>query len=254
MGWSAAQYSKFLDDRTRPARDLLSAVPLQSPAHIVDLGCGPGNSTALLTDRYPQARVVGVDSDPDMIAAAQKALPACEFAKERIETWRSPVPADLIFANASLQWVDNHETLFPELLDQIAPGGVLAVQMPDNLDEPSHRAMRQVASNPRWESRLAKANARRQPLIAPHTLYGLLREKVARLDIWRTTYHFELAGIDAIIEWFKGSALRPYLEALTPEEAADFLLAYRELIAPSYPESDGMTLLPFPRYFFVAQR
>ncbi|MBD9527356.1 trans-aconitate 2-methyltransferase [Paracoccus sp. PAR01] len=254
MGWSAAQYSRFLDDRTRPARDLLHAVPLEAPGQVVDLGCGPGNSTALLVERFPEAQVIGLDSDPDMIATAQRNLPECLFEMIRIEDWQPEVLPDLIFANASLQWVDDHEALFPHLLDLVAPGGALAVQMPDNLDEPSHRAMREVASHPRWSARLVQANARRQPLIPAHRLHALLRPLCTKVDVWRTIYHFELAGVDAIVEWFKGSALRPYLEALTEEEGRQFLLTYREEIAPFYPESDGRALLAFPRFFLVASR
>lgn len=253
MGWSAGQYSQFLDQRTRPARDLLAAVPSVAPARVVDLGSGPGNSTALLAARYPGAHVTGLDSDPDMIAAARKALPDCDFHLTQIEQWRPDASPDLIFANASLQWVDDHETLFLRLVGLLAPGGVLAVQMPDNLDQPTHAAMRKVADDPRWCDRMAAALARRKPLIAPFALHALLRPHCAGIDIWRTVYHFDLAGVQAIVEWFKGSALPPYLAPLDVDEQRDFLAAYTREIAPHYPETDGRVLLPFPRYFFVAQ-
>lgn len=251
-GWSATQYSKFIEDRTRAARDLLSAVPLEAPGHVVDLGCGPGNSTALLCTRYPDAKVMGLDSDPDMIATAQKNLPNCRFTQANIEDWRPDVPPDLLFANASLQWVGDHHALFPHLMGLIAPQGALAVQMPDNLAEPSHLAMAQIAADPRWADRLAKAAARRKPLIAPQDLYALLRPMAAKVDVWRTIYHFELQGIEGIVEWFKGSALRPLLGPLNAAEQADFLDQYRALLAQSYPLVQGRVLLAFPRYFFVA--
>lgn len=254
MTWSAAQYSKFLDDRTRPARDLLAAVPLQDPDRVVDLGCGPGNSTGLLVDRYAHADVTGLDSDPDMLTAARKALPECRFVQERIQDWRPQSPVDLIFANASLQWLDDHAALFPHLLGLLAPGGALAVQMPDNLDEPTHRAMRQVAADPRWAARLADASSRRKPLLDALQLHTLLRPLCRRLDVWRTVYQFELDGLDAIVDWFKGSALRPYLDALDPDEQIAFLSDYRDAVAPHYPQTAGRVLLAFPRAFFVAQK
>lgn len=253
MGWSAARYAQFLDERTRPARDLLAAVPLAAPRAVADLGCGPGNSTALLAARWPEARVLGVDSDPDMLRAAREALPGHDFLQADIADWRPETPPDLIYANASLQWLDDHEALFPRLLGLLAPGGVLAVQTPDNLCEPSHFAMRAVAADPRWADRLTEAGERRKPTIPPLRLHALLRPLCARVDVWRTVYHFELAGVEAVVEWFQGSALRPYLEALEPQEQADFLSAYREAVAPAYPEADGRTLLAFPRAFFVAQ-
>ncbi|MFT4013689.1 MAG: trans-aconitate 2-methyltransferase [Paracoccus sp. (in: a-proteobacteria)] len=253
MGWSAQQYARFLDDRTRPARDLLMAVPLTAPRLVVDLGCGPGNSTALLAARYPGARTLGLDCDPDMLAAARRSLPGLRFQHGRIQDWHPEAPPDLIFANAVLQWLDGHEVLFPRLVGLLAPGGALAVQMPDNLDEPSHAAMRRIARRPEWAGRLADAETRRRPLIAPARLHALLRPLCRRLDIWHTVYQVELAGLDAIVEWFKGSALRPYLVPLDRAERAAFLAAYRAEIAPAYPESGGRALLAFPRYFFVAE-
>ncbi len=254
MSWSAAQYAKYLDDRTRPARDLLAGVPLEAPGFVVDVGCGPGNSTALLVERYPGVRVLGLDPDEDMLRAARAALPGADFARGPIESWAPETPPDLLYANASLQWVDDHEALFPRLVGLLAPGGVLAAQMPDNLEEPTHVVMRRLAAEPRWADRLAGAAGMRRPLLAPARLHALLRPLCSRVDIWRTVYNFELEGVDAIVEWFKGSALRPYLAPLAAEERADFLAAYRAAIAPSYPETDGRALLAFPRFFFVACR
>ena len=252
MAWSAAQYSKFLDDRTRPARDLLAAVPLETAQLAVDIGCGPGNSTALLVARYPGAQVVGLDPDPDMLRVARATLPDCRFQQAQIQTWQPEVPPDLLFANASLQWVPDHAALLPHLVGLLRPGGALAVQMPDNLDEPSHVAMREVAADPRWHDRMGAASARRRPLLTPAQTHALLRPICSRVDVWRTTYHHPLAGQAAIVEWFKGSGLRPYLAPLEPAEQQDFLSAYLDRIAPSYPEKDGMVLLPFPRAFLVA--
>ncbi|KGJ09580.1 trans-aconitate 2-methyltransferase (plasmid) [Paracoccus versutus] len=252
MQWSAAQYAKFLGDRTRPARDLLAAVPLEAPGLMADIGCGPGNSTALLAERFPGAQIVGLDPDADMIRTAQAALPGCRFVQGDVESWRPEAPPELIFANASLQWVPDHRALLPHLVGLLRPGGVLAVQMPDNLDEPSHVAMRRAAGDPRWSARLAGAAGQRRPLLSPAELHALLRPSCARVDVWRTVYHVELEGLEGIVEWFLGSALRPYLDRLDKAERPEFLAAYRRGIAPHYLEAAGWVLLPFPRSFLVA--
>ncbi|WP_112312376.1 trans-aconitate 2-methyltransferase [Pseudogemmobacter bohemicus] len=254
MGWSAGQYAKFLDARTRPARDLLAAVPLEEAREVSDLGSGPGNSTALLRERFGTARITGIDTDADMLRMAREALPDCRFEEADIAIWQAGRPQDLIFANASLQWIPDHRSLFPRLLAQLAPGGVLAVQMPDNLQEPTHIAMHGIAAGPRWAARLERARARRLPLLDAGALQALLRPGCSRLDIWRTVYHFELQGLDAVIEWFLGSALRQLLAPLSEAERGDFLAAFRARIAPFYPEQGGRILLPFPRAFFVATR
>jgi trans-aconitate 2-methyltransferase len=254
MDWNPAQYLRFADERERPARDLLAAVPGE-PARIVDIGCGPGNSTALLLARYPGADVIGLDPDAGMIAAARAALPGCRFIRGRVEDWTPDAAPDLVFANASLQWAGEHAALFPRLVGTLAEGGSLAVQMPDNLDEPTHVAMGAVARQPRWSARLAAAADRRAPLLAPAALHAVLRPLCRRVEVWRTIYHVELQGLDGIVAWFKGSALGPYLALLDADAAADFLAAFREAIAPAYPvDAAGRVLLPFPRLFFVATR
>lgn len=253
-GWSAGQYAKFLDARTRPARDLLAAVPLETAQEVTDLGSGPGNSTALLRARFGAARITGTDTDADMLRTARAALPDCAFEAADIATWAAARPQDLVYANASLQWIPDHRQLFPRLLAQLSPGGVLAVQMPDNLDEPTHIAMREISADPRWAERLTAARARRVPLLTPAELHALLRADCRQLDIWRTVYQVELTGADAVTQWFLGSALRPLLAPLTEAERTDFLDAFRARIAPFYPERGGHVLLPFPRAFFVATR
>lgn len=254
MDWNPTQYLTFADERERPARDLLAAVPGE-PSRIVDIGCGPGNSTALLLARYPGAKVSGLDPDPSMIAAARAALPACRFELGRVEDWAPETDPDLVFANASLQWSGGHAALFPRLVGSLAAGGSLAVQMPDNLDEPTHVAMRALARQQPWSARLAATADRRSRLLAPPALHALLRPLCRRVEVWRTTYHVELQGLDGIVAWFTGSALRPYLAPLDADEAAGFLDRFRAAIAPAYPpDAAGRVLLPFPRLFFVATR
>lgn len=256
MDWSAKQYTAFEDERTRPVRDLLAAVPGQAASAAVDLGCGPGNSTELLLRRFPGAEVTGLDSSPDMIAAAQARLPQLRFQVADIAAWDAAGPFDAILANAVLHWLPDHAGLLPRLAAKLAPGGSLAVQMPDNLDEPAHRLMREVAAEGPWAAKLARAAAAREAVGTPDWYYGVLRPHCARVDVWRTTYHHLLpGGADGIVEWFKGSGLRPFLAPLDAAETAGFLAEYRSRIAGAYPAlPDGSVLLPFPRLFLVATR
>ncbi len=252
--WSADQYLQFEDERTRPVRDLLAAVPTRAVQRAVDLGCGPGNSTELLLARYPDAAIVAIDSSDDMVRAARRRLPHADIALADISAWRGAGPWDVMLANAVLQWVPDHATLLPRLARALAPGGSLAIQMPDNLDEPSHLLMERVAQSGPWRTKLAAADTRTK-IESVDWYYALLRPLCSRVDIWRTTYHHPLAGIDGVVEWFKGSALRPFLAPLAAPEQAEFLRRYRALLAEAYRvQPDGTVLLPFPRLFIVATR
>jgi trans-aconitate 2-methyltransferase len=256
MTWSAKQYLAFEDERTRPVRDLLSAVPNMHARTVIDLGCGPGNSTELLAARYPGAAVSGIDSSPDMIAAAIERLPQVQFSVADIEQWQEPGPFDVILANAVLHWVPDHATLMPALVARLTMGGALAVQMPDNLDVPAHRLMREVAADGPWAKTLAAAWLSRARVGDAASYYEMLRPHCARVDVWRTTYHHPLqGGAAAIVDWFKGSGLRPYLDPLDADARATYLERYTAAIARAYPAfPDGSVLLPFPRLFIVAIR
>jgi len=189
MSWSAEQYTTFEDERTRPVRDLLNAVTTTAVGRAVDLGCGPGNSTEVLAARFPGATVCGLDSSPDMIGAARKRLPGLSFDVAGVQEWDDLGPFDLILANAVLQWVPDHASLLPNLMRRLSVGGSLAVQMPDNLEEPAHRLMRQVASTGPWAEKLAGAAGARVPRQGAESYYTLLRPHAARVDVWLTTYH-----------------------------------------------------------------
>ncbi|NBJ10894.1 trans-aconitate 2-methyltransferase [Microvirga arsenatis] len=253
--WNAGQYLKFEDERTRPAADLLRRVPVVSARNAADIGCGPGNSTELIVNRYPDARVLGLDNSPDMLAKARERLPGVTFEEAEISAWEPGERFDLIFANAVLQWLPDHPALLPRLVSLLSHGGCLAVQMPNNLDEPSHRIMEQVARNGPWAGKLARASEAREKIGSFEEYYTWLQQAGCSVDIWQTTYVHPLAGAGAIAEWFKSTGLKPYLDPLSPEERFGYLELYRTEIAKAYPaQPDGRVLLRFPRLFFVAQR
>jgi trans-aconitate 2-methyltransferase len=256
MTWSSQQYLKFEDERTRPAHDLLQAVPTLRVTCAADLGCGPGNSTELLVEHYPDATVVGIDNSPDMIEAAQKRLPYIKFRLGSIEEWNEPGPWDLLFANAVFQWIGHHDILLKRLTERLAQGGSLAFQMPDNVNEPTHVAMREAARAAPFAAKLRKAAKARKALEGVDWYYTLLKPLVSHVDIWKTTYYHPLAGgVDAIVEWVRGTGLIPFLKPLSEEEQAVYLAAYREELAKAYkPLDDGAVILPFPRLFVVATR
>jgi trans-aconitate 2-methyltransferase len=253
--WSAAQYLKFEDERTRPPRDLLALVPLSRAARVVDLGCGPGNSTELLVARFPDAEVIGLDSSPAMLEQARDRLPKCKFIEADLSRWGPAERTDLLFGNAVFQWVPDHPAVLRRLLEGLPAGGVLAVQMPDNTDEPALALMREVATRGSWAKSSSINHAGRDELPRPGAYYDLLRPLCSGLDIWHTIYNHVMADHAGIVEWFKGSALRPFLSALDPAMADEFVAAYLEEIKQHYATRyDGKVLLPFPRLFIVAVR
>jgi len=250
--WDPSQYLKFADDRLRPALDLIARIPDARYRTIWDLGCGTGNITKLLHDRWPEARVRGLDNSPDMLLKA-RALEGIEWIEGDASRWTAPEPADLVFSNAVFQWLDGHERLFPHLIQQVARGGVLAVQMPRNFDAPSHALLRETAARGPW-ARFAPA-LRTAPVASPEVYYDLLMPYATHIDIWEVEYLHVLQGENAVLEWTKGTALRPVLDSLAPEERSEFLAAYAEKLREAYPRRrDGMTLFPFRRLFMVALR
>jgi trans-aconitate 2-methyltransferase len=250
--WDQRQYLKFSGERTRAAQELLLRVFLEKPHRVVDLGCGPGNSTQLLTERWPHAEVLGVDNSPEMLARARADLPELTFLDADVARYRPDAPVDLLFANAVLHWVPDHATLLPELFACLAPGGALAFQVPNNFAQPSHRLMRELPGP--WSERVA--NVRSEPSVGtPALYYDLLAPLAEHVDIWQTSYEHVMDDASAIVEWVKGTGLRPYLDVLAAEERTPYLEAYTRAIDAAYPvRKDGKRLFTFPRLFVVALR
>ncbi|EJL94387.1 trans-aconitate methyltransferase [Herbaspirillum sp. CF444] len=249
--WDASQYLRFGDERLRPAIDLLTHVPPLSPARILDLGCGAGNLTAILKQRWPDADVVGVDGSDSMLEKARSEAPGCTFLQVDIGAWAPDAPFDLIYTNSTLQWLPDHQQLFGRLLSFLRPGGCLAVQMPVMHDAPLRLAQVQLARSPAYREVLGNVSERRSVLTA-QGYYDLLRPLAATVDIWQTTYLHVLKGDDPVVQWASGSSLRPYLEKLQGERLAAFRGEYAQLMRQAYPPSaDGATLLPFQRLFLV---
>ena len=254
MSWNPERYLAFGDHRTRPAVDLLARVALKSPARVADLGCGPGNSTALLVARWPDAAVMGIDNSSEMLARARASGIRATWVEGDIGAWMPAAQLDVLFSNAALQWLPDHARLLPRLLGQVRPGGVLAVQMPHNFGSPSHVLLREVADAGPWAGRL-RPLLLGEPVGAPQLYYDLLAPGSSGVDIWETEYLQALEGDDPVLGWMRGTALRPVLAALEAEELAAFEAEYRERLRAAYPKrADGRTLFPFRRLFIVATR
>jgi trans-aconitate 2-methyltransferase len=252
--WDAGQYLRFGGERSRPFFDLTAQVGATNPGYVADLGCGPGNLTAVLARRWPGATVVGVDNSPEMIAAAaENAAPAAgnlTFELGDVWDWRPARPVDVLVCNAVLQWVPGHQRLLLDWADLLAPGGWLAFQLPGNFDQPSHAIVRELAESPRWRAQLAEAQLNRQAG-DPAEYVELLARPGYAVDAWETSYLHVLPGADPVVEWTKGTTLRPVLAALDEKGAAEFLGEYAERLRQVYKPHSFGTVFPFRRVFAV---
>jgi trans-aconitate 2-methyltransferase len=258
--WDPAQYLHFADERSRPFYDLTGRIGATDPSYVADLGCGPGQLTASLAVRWPEAEVLGIDSSAEMIRAAQQAdhgEAACggrlSFAVGDINHWQPDRPVDVITSNAVLQWVPNHLELLPRWADFLAPAGWLAFQLPGNFDQPTHAVLRELASSARWRGQLADVQLNRQAG-DPGQYLDLLARQGLIVDAWETTYLHVLRGPDPVTDWYKGSGLRPVLAALDAEDANNFVAEYSQQVQKHYPATPYGTVLPFRRVFVVAWR
>lgn len=247
--WNPSLYLQYGSERSRPAAELLGRVALENVHTAIDLGCGPANSTMLLHKRWPAARITGIDSSPNMLDEARNALPGCHFVEADISTYQPEQTVDLLYANASLQWIPDHYELLPHLVSQLNHNGVLAVQMPDNWLEPTHVLMREVA----WEQ--GYPDRGRAPLPGVHAYYDMLTDVGCDVDIWRTTYYHMMDSHQSIIDWVSSTGLRPWLQDLSEDEQRRYLARYHVLLQEQYPlQENGKILLAFPRLFMVARR
>jgi trans-aconitate 2-methyltransferase len=256
--WNADQYLQFGDERTQPCRDLVARIAVASPQRIIDLGCGPGNSTDVLARRWPAAELTGLDGSPEMVDAARRMHPERRWVVGDIATWAAgdDGPFDVVFSNAAMQWVDDHATTYPRILAHAAPGGALAVQVPGNLAAPAHRLMRELAQSDRWRTRFPAAGVLEWHVHDPKFYYDVLAPHAARIEIWETEYLHVMAGPEGIVDWYKGTGLRPFLDALASDsERASFTEHYLELVRVAFPRRpDGRVLFPFRRLFVLAYR
>ena len=256
--WNPAQYAKFGDHRLRPALELLDRVPLDAPEFVYDLGCGTGEVTALMAERWPDATVVGLDNSPQMLEQARSRPGTALWIEADIATWEPEASPDLIYSNATLQWLGGHDELFPRLARMLKPGGGLAVQMPLSWPMPSHRLMRETLANGGPGGSPIGPEALRQTVgrnwvAKPAHYYDLLAAIASGIDIWETEYLQLLSGVDPVLEWVTGTGLRPVLNGLDDDDRAVFLDVYRDRLREAYPmRADGHTLYPFRRLFIVA--
>ena len=256
MVWDPDQYLAYGDLRLRPGLDLLARVPLESAGRVVDLGCGPGTLTLRLAQRFESAEVAGIDADEAMLAGAveRDTERRVSWMTGDLTTWTAAHRVDLVFSNAALHWVDDHPRVLQHWLGQLAPGGVLAFQVPNNFDQPSHTSVAEVVDAGPWASRL-RPLLRDHPVLPPHRYHRLLRPVVDHVDVWETTYWQALSGPDPVLEWVKGSLLRPLLVELSDGEREDFLGRVGERLRAAYPaDESGQTLFPFQRLFVLARR
>jgi trans-aconitate 2-methyltransferase len=258
MAWDPAQYLKFADERLRPGFDLLSRIGELPAGPIYDLGCGTGVHIRAIAERWPDRTIAGIDSSAEMLAQAAASPSAIRWQQADIRDWSPSEPAALIFSNATLQWLDDHPALFMRLMRQLAPGGILAVQMPRNFDAASHVSMRETAAQDPWSERLGPL-LRHDPVARPEAYYDVIAPLAGGgIDLWETEYLHILDGSTGdespVLAWVKGSALRPLFVPLTPAEQKEFAVRYNAQLTRAYPRhSDGKVLFPFRRLFLVAR-
>ena len=251
--WDPELYGRFADQRNRPFHELIARIRATAPAHVVDLGCGDGALTATLAGRWPSASVLGVDSSEEMLAsAASRKTDRLSFVLERIQDWRPSESIDVLVSNAALQWVPGHLSLLPRFVSALTPGGWLAIQVPGNFEAPSHTTLRTLCNSPRWSDRLGTAG-RWLSTPTPSEYINALAGLGCTVDAWETTYAQVLQGVDPVLTWMRGTALRPVYARLSAEDAAEFEAELGAMLREAYPPQPYGTVLPFRRIFAVAQ-
>lgn len=251
--WEPQTYLRYADIRFRAGLDLIARIPKLDYSTIYDLGCGTGYLTHILAETFPGSQVVGIDSSPEMLAEARRKFPLLNWEQMDIRSWLPGAPPDLIYTNAALQWVPDHQTLLPSLLRKVRDGGVLAMQVPRHFESPSHLGLKDLVMQSEWRAKLEPLLL--APVPAPETYWSWLAPHARNLDVWETIYLQVLEGKDPVVNFMRGTALRPFLSALPEAESAKFIEAFSKRMAVAYPpEANGQTLFPFRRLFLVAQR
>ena len=253
MAWDPRTYLTYGNERTRPAAELLARIDCEAPRAVADLGCGPGNSTALLATRFPDAEIEGVDNSAEMLAEARKSPFRARWTLADVSAWAPAKPCDVIYSNATYQWIPHHTALLPRLFSYVKPGGTFAFQVPCNFREPSHTLLHETAANGPWAAKLEGVRDGR--VLEPEEYFDILEPVAGHIDIWETCYMQTLTGEDAVFRWTIGTALRPFAAALEGAEREAFLAEYRHRLREAYPtRASGITLFPFHRLFCVAKR
>lgn len=252
IDWNPTQYLRYGNERLRPALDLMGRINLDATEVIYDLGCGTGTITGILKDRWQNAKITGVDSSPNMLERTQDIQSGIMWEHSDLNTWKPTEPADLIFSNAAFHWLTGHDALFPRLMAFLKVGGVLAVQMPENWNAPSHANIAATARESKWADRLVP-HLMENPVAEPNFYYDMLSPLSTSLDMWESVYMHILDGDDPVVEWTKGTVLPPLLSHLPEDEHGEFIASYSQKVSDAYPKrSDGKTILPFRRLFMVA--
>lgn len=257
MKWDPAKYVQFDDYRNRPFFDLTARIHAERPVQVVDLGCGPGNLTATLAERWPDARVVGLDSSAEMLAKAAPLAaktPALTFEQADIAGWMSAPATDVVVSNAALQWVPGHQDLMRKWLEALRPGAWFAMQVPGNFNAPSHALMRDLAASDRWASKLDGVLRGGETVGEPEDYLGILLDAGFAADAWETSYQQVLHGQDPVLEWVRGTALRPVMAALGEDDAKRFESEYAAALREAYPRGVHGTIFPFRRIFAVGRK
>lgn len=251
--WEPQTYLRYADIRFRAGLDLIARIPKLEYHTIYDLGCGTGHLTRILADTFPNSKVAGVDSSPEMLAQARREFPRLDWQQGDINSWHPAAPPDLIYTNAALHWVPGHETLLPSLLNKLRPRGVLAMQVPRHFESPSHLGLKELVMKSEWRAKLEPLLL--PPIPSPEAYWRWLSPHARNLDLWETIYVQILDGKDPVVNFMRGTALRPFLSALQEDDAAKFIDAFAERMAAAYPpQANGQTLFAFRRLFLVAQR
>lgn len=253
--WDAEQYLKFEKQRTQPSIDLAARIPRDAPAAVLDVGCGPGNSTKVLKERFPSADILGIDNSAEMVYAAKKNYPELKFMQcdAAVELHRLGRKFDVIFSNACLQWIPDHPVLLKTMMEYLNEGGVLAVQIPVNQEEPIHRIITAAAESDEWRHKFSTPRIFHQ--LPAGVYHDLLAQLSSDFELWQTTYFHRMQSHGAIMEWYRGTGLRPYLQVLSAEEQAVFERGVYDALVAEYPvQENGEIIFRFPRLFFLAEK